>query len=610
VVTFAVWLGLVAGLIEAVLRLAKRDLMGQVARVTNDVIWMAPLADVAFLLAPAVLFALALRIRPSPLVFRTALALTIALASLSLLLLESRVALFAKVLIAAGVGLQAARLIAPRAPSVLRLVRRTLPAAVALVAALGVGVNIWSGMRYRRDVVALPAARAGAPNVLLVVLDTVRAQNLSLQGYSRATTPNLERWASSAAVFDRAIAPSPWTFPSHATLFTGRWPFELAIDWDKPLDGRFPTLAGVLRDRGYATAGFSANIFYCTYELGLARGFVHFEDYPISPSQAAVSTSIGRELFAFSLNRDFAFDFRTLIGYDDIPGRRTAAEINDVFLQWQARQDPSRPFFAFLNYLDAHQPFLPSAPFGTKFRGDAPRGDPRHWWDRPWTPDAVQAEVDAYDGAIAYLDDQLGRLFEELRRRGVLDRTLVIVTSDHGEHFGEHGFMRHGNTLYQEVLHVPLVIRYPPVISTPIRVNELATLRDVPATVLDLLGETCPGCLPGRSLAGHWAPDPPGAEPGPPPSPIFAEVNRGVRIPSRYPSSKGDMRSWFSGNLHYILNGDGTEELYDLSVDPNEQHNLARVPEGALRRDRMRRELDAFVQGRRLAPPPDISGRR
>jgi arylsulfatase A-like enzyme len=609
VVTLAVWFGLLAGLTEAILISVKKLALGHLVRVSRDVVWMAPLADTLYMLVPAMGLAFLARWRSALPLWRSAVAVFAFLALLAVLLPYWNVALYAKALVVAGLAIQAARLLAKRRQTFDRLVIRTLPALVAAVVVLTAGVYGWRWLSYRQSTAALPAASLDAPNVLLVVLDTVRAQNLSLYGYARQTTPTLDKWAARAAVFDQAIAPSPWTFPSHATIFTGRWPHELAIDWHQPLGRRFPTLAEVLRDRGYATAGFAANLFYCTTEYGLDRGFLHYDDYPASPSQIAMSTSIGRELISFSLNQDPAFHFRALVGYDEIPGRRSAADINAAFLAWQARQDPSRPFFAFLNYLDAHQPFLPPAPFDTKFRGDAPRGDPRHWWDREWTPEAIQAEVDAYDGAIAYLDHQIGLLFDELNRRGALDDTIVVVTSDHGEHFGEHGFMRHSNTLYREVLHVPLMIVYPARITQAIRVPEPVTLRDIPATVLDLAGEQCPGCVPGRPLTRQWKPEPPGTEPGMPPSPIFAEVRQGIRIPERYPAAKGDMQSWIADGLQFIVNGDGTEELYDLLADPRQADNLAARPEGAERRDRMKSALEAFMARRSAMPPAGPGGR-
>jgi arylsulfatase A-like enzyme len=327
----------------------------------------------------------------------------------------------------------------------------------------------------------------------------------------------------------------------------------------------------------------------------MARGFLHYEDHPVSVSQAALSTSIGRELISFSLNEDFAFRFRQAIGYADIPGRKSAAEINQGFLSWLSRQRDDRPFFAFLNYLDAHQPFLPPAPFDGKFRGDAPRGDPRHWWSRTWSPGQIQTEIDAYDESIAYIDDQIGALFDELKRRGELDHTVVVVTSDHGEHMGEHGFMRHGNTLYPEVLRVPLMILFPDRIKATVTVGEPVTLRDLPATVLALAGQDCDGCFPGHSLTRHWESQD-GTTVAPSTSPAFAEVSRGIRLPDRYPNAKGDLKSLIADGMHYIVNSNGREELYDLVADPGEARNLAGSNEMAEIRDRFRLRLKSIAR--------------
>src|SRR5262249_1413595 len=128
-----------------------------------------------------------------------------------------------------------------------------------------------------------PAPPRGAKNVLLIVLDTVRAQSLSLYGYSRDTTPNLRRIAARGVRFDQALSTAPWTAPSHASMFTGRWPHELSIGWSRPLDATHPTLAEFLSARGYKTAGFVANTTYCSYETGLDRGFARYDDYDVTP---------------------------------------------------------------------------------------------------------------------------------------------------------------------------------------------------------------------------------------------------------------------------------------------------------------------------------------
>jgi arylsulfatase A-like enzyme len=594
VLKLALWFGLLAGLIEAAGLAIKRFALGQLIKASGDFLWLAPAASVAlFLVVAAPLFVISLWPAQRRRIWLAACGVLAFLAAFNVILLSSALANYAKATIAAGVAVQFTRYIRRRADVFQRLVDRTLPlmGAMAVVLAAGVAGSRW--WTYRQEVAALPPAPAQSPNVVFIVLDTVRARSLSLYGYSRPTTPNLERWAKNAVVFDEAIAPTSWTFPSHASMFTGRWPHELSADWQTPLDNRFPTIAEVLRDRGYLTAGFAANVFYCTSEFGIARGFAHYEDYPVSFSQFLVSSAIGRELFSFSLNVDLAFHVREWIGYEEIPGRRNAAHINDAFLTWLDRQDPSRPFFAFLNYLDAHQPFLPPAPFDTRFRGDRPRGNPAHSWDRRWSSEEIQAETDAYDGAIAYLDHELGRLGDELERRGKWNDTLVIVTSDHGEHLGEHGFMRHGQTLYRDVLRVPLMFLLPGRTANGERVQEVVSLRDIPPTVMSVLNLSCNGCFPGEPLTRHWTDA--GADGNERPPVGFSELKRGIRVPDRYPNAKGDLHSLFDSGLHYIVNSNGQQELYDLLLDPREEQNLAGAASASEPLERMRRGLASIV---------------
>src|SRR5262249_3096125 len=245
----------------------------------------------------------------------------------------------------------------------------------------------------------------------------------------------------------------PWTLASHGTMFTGRYPHELSADWLTPLDDSYPTLAEFFGERGYLTAGFVSNTRYCSYEHGLDRGFAHYEDYPVSAEQIVVSSSLVRFLSTMP-------PLRETTANREFPPRKSAAEINRAFLNWVSRQE-QRPFFAFLNYFDAHAPYRPPPPFDLRFgrkRASA--------WNRLARTELIpqwelKAMYDAYDGALAYIDTQLGSLFEELGHRGVLENTLVIITSDHGEEFGEHGLLDHGNSLYFPSIHVPLVVYFP-----------------------------------------------------------------------------------------------------------------------------------------------------
>jgi arylsulfatase A-like enzyme len=189
-------------------------------------------------------------------------------------------------------------------------------------------------------------------------------------------------------------------------------------------------------------------------------------------------------------------------------------------------------------------------------------------WGR--VPDTAQisAWTDGYDRSLAFLDDALGRLFDELQRRGTLDETVVIVTSDHGELLGEQGFMRHGTTLYMPVLHVPLIVRFPPAVPAGVRVDAPVTLRDIPATVLDLIGAS-DNEFAGKSLASRWL------EPGSAAAPVYSEVREALRIPKRYPNAESDLYSLLDEQHHYIRSSDNTEELYLYSEDPLESRNMA-----------------------------------
>jgi arylsulfatase A-like enzyme len=254
--------------------------------------------------------------------------------------------------------------------------------------------------------------------------------------------------------------------------------------------------------------------------------------------------------------------------------RRTAEDVNGDFLDWLDDR-ANRPFFAFLNYFDAHSPYETHAPFDTMFS----RSSPRYWlmrgWQRSYTEAERQEFIDAYDSAIAYLDHQIGRLLTELDRRGVLDSTLLVIVSDHGESLGENGILIHANSLYMPQLRVPLAIRMPGDVPAGRRVDSPVSLRDLPATVLDLVGLDVD--LPGRSLRTLWEPG--GAGPVDAEG-VFSELTYNRFAHPDDPIQLGLMRSIVRGGWHYIRNGDGSEELYDFRLDPDETLDLAAGEEG------------------------------
>lgn len=431
---------------------------------------------------------------------------------------------------------------------------------------LGLGLSgcEWAGIPELLMQDRLPIPAPESPNIIFIVLDTVRAKSLSLYGYERPTTPNLERFAQNGVIFDRAIAPAPWTLPSHATMFTGRWQHEHMADFSAPLGNFFPTIAEVFSSLGYLTAGFVANTGYCSYESGLQRGFIHYEDYALNPETILLSSSVPRRLVGDE-------NIRAYTGFHELIGRKKAEEINSHFLSWLS-QVRERPFFAFLNYFDAHTPYLPPKPFDEQFGARLKRGDDRvPKWD--WTQENVQAEVNAYDGAIAYLDHELGKLIDQLNTRQILDNTLVIITSDHGEQIGERNLFDHTNSLYIQTLRVPLVIWYPSKIPQNTRVAQAVSLRDLPRTIFNILGLEGDMAIPGNTLSQYWQ----NAHSSQPNirTEILSELSKPNVLEDWFPIARGNMKSIVNDQFHYIRMGDGSEELYNLDEDPDETNNLA-----------------------------------
>ena len=586
----AVWFGLAVGLSEVLVRGVQVFLLHQWIWLSPHVVWMAPLAEVSLLVIAGCFLVLGGRVWPRLASHWSVLFIFTFLGLLGPLLSIPRLHHYAAVLVACGVGAQLTRMIVIRFDAFQSFVRKSTLPLVVVILVLTVSVTGLRLLETRSAVANLAPAPVKAPNVLLIVLDTVRAQSLSLYGYSRPTTPQLEKLAKTGVVFERALSTSPWTLPSHATMFTGRYPHELSANWLTSLDDTYPTLAEVFSSRGYATAGFVANLLYCTYETGLARGFVHYEDYPVSPGMIVRSSWLARTM---------AETIQNLIGSRRELVRKTAENVNEDFLDWLSYND-GRPFFAFLNYMDTHAPYLPPKPFDVMFGPKRPRPDLSV--RRTWSPEKIQVEKDAYDGSIAYLDHQLGLLFGELKKRGLLGNTLVMVTSDHGEQFGEHGLFDHASSLYRTLLQVPLLISFPLRVPAGKRVYEPVTLRDLPATIIDLVNLEGMPKFPGNSLSQYWEGI---SQPGGSVSPLLAEVSKGINTDAWLPVSRGDMRSVVFDGRHYIKNGDGREELYDFENDPAEEHDLAGSEEGRRVIERFREPLHKIL----AAHLPDAGGK-
>jgi arylsulfatase A-like enzyme len=465
-------------------------------KVSADYGWSVPLALTITVFAASLPW-LVIRGRFFHLAARLAVFLASAIVVLDLLMLVPRLAPYAAAVLAAGLAAQFTRSFVQRTDRMAPVVHRALPVLVVLVAVAGGAISLAGS---RAPAPATGAATVG-PNVLFITLDTVRASSLSLYGYSRLTSPNLTRFGRQGVVFDNAFTTAPWTLPSHSSMFTGRWPHELSASYDHQLDTRYPTLAEYFAGRGYATAGFVANLEYCGAPTGLARGFGHYEDYPRSVGQVVSNSTLLRGIAD-------NFTLRRLVKNDEHLNRVTAADINGRFLSWLETAG-QQPFFAFLNYFDAHEPYLPPPPFDRAYGPGRSTGrvSPIHHaqWDpsspsREIAPEFLREEIDAYDGALTYLDQQLGSLFDRLAARGLLASTVVVITADHGEEFAEHRVLEHGYSLYREGLHVPLLIVRPGTSAAGARVKTPVSLRDVAATLVDLTGGPV-GAMPGASLS-------------------------------------------------------------------------------------------------------------
>lgn len=325
------------------------------------------------------------------------------------------------------------------------------------------------------------AAAADAPNVLVLSIDTLRADRLGCYGYDRGTTPNLDKLAAQGVLFERAYSSAPWTLPSYASLFTALLPADHRAGVVTEREDRFgtdekapkkttellrpdvPTMAERAREQGYATAGF-----YCNPYIGSGAGV------------------------------DRGFDRWTRYQH----GAKAGTEMAQAWIGAHA----AKPWFVFLHLIDPHMPYAPPAPYDERFAGvkveelrDWPPALPAL---RAGADDALKRLCsDLYDGEVAYADAQLGRLLEALRASGELDNTIVVLHSDHGEEFWEHGGCDHGHALHEELLRVPFAIVWPGRLA-PRRVDERVRTLDLFPTLSELLGwGGAHASAEGRSLA-------------------------------------------------------------------------------------------------------------
>ncbi len=366
-----------------------------------------------------------------------------------------------------------------------------------------------------------PAARAVPPNIILITLDTTRADRMGFLGSERGLTPNLDILAKQSVVFTRAYAQVPLTTPSHAALLTGTYPqFSRLEDLGAPLRPELPYLPDLLHHHGYHTAAF----------LGA---------YILDPAAAAPGFQRGFDIY------DANFHVRKP-GEDRYKSvERRAEDVANRATGWLSHHQ-QRPFFIWLHFYDAHDPYDPPEPFKT------------HYASFP------------YDGEIAYTDSIVGSLVEVLKKHGLYQDSVIAIAADHGEAFGEHGEERHGMFLYDETIHVPLLLKLPAERLGGKRVEERVALAEVAPTLLEAAGIAAPAAMQAQSLfplmdAAKSATGEAGKTPE---RPVYSETNYAHRA-----FGWSELRSWRTGKYLYVQAP--KRELYDQTSDPDTDHNLA-----------------------------------
>ena len=423
------------------------------------------------------------------------------------------------------------------------------------------------------------------PNILLVVIDTARADRFPFDGYDRPTAPRLAALAREGAVFTQAFSPAPWTVPAHASLFTGQYPSLHRTDCGAlRLPDEAVTLAETLRDAGYRTVGYTANPWVST-TYNFQQGFDTFGETwrKVPPDSEDTGASLTNEQAL-------------------------------RFLRWRQENDEARrqPFFLFINYFEPHLPYHPPEPERSRLLrpgASAARVERLRHLGHPdemrfilgrsdLTTEDLRILSDLYDGEIAYADRRLGEVTALLRESGILDDTIVAVAGDHGENIGDHGLMDHKMSVHDTLLHVPLVLRYPRRVAPGQTIASLVQLHDLYPTLLALAGVAPPRGvtiealpLPGAGIGGpHRADDGPiiGEFAGPPVDflKVMADLFPGADL-SRFDRTLVALRR---GGYKIIWGSDGRHALFHVADDPGETRDLAREDPAKLR------ELEGAVQ--------------
>ncbi len=320
------------------------------------------------------------------------------------------------------------------------------------------------------------------PNIILISIDTLRADHLSCYGYHRSTTPNIDKLAAEGTIYRQNYSTGVWTPPGHASMLTGLYVSEHGVYGERRLADEIPTIATVLKENGYQTAGFVNNS-----QVGELVGFNKGHDLFVEVWKGVQSRTVLERIIKGGGRR-----IRKYLGYEDMGAKRT----NLLFSDWINRIDKDKPFYSFLHYIEPHNPLSPPVPFRKQFLRKYNNIDKDkvqkvahnplicYVEDINMNDNEVSYMKDLYDGEIAYTDSVVGEIVSMLRNNNIYDNTMIVITSDHGEHFGEYGHWSHVASLHKAVLHVPLIIKYPKGIYCHSEVDGYTQLVDVFPTIM------------------------------------------------------------------------------------------------------------------------------
>lgn len=492
------------------------------------------------------------------------------------------------------------------------------------------------------------------PDIIFIVLDTQRADRLGSYGYKKNTSPNLDAFAGNAVLFERAVSPAQWTIPSHASLFTGRYPTAHRVQQSlHSLSPDLPHIAEILRATGYETVAFCNNPLVGILNNGFKRGFDRFYNYGGAfPSVPQSSSSLPwpfnhvAEAYTQFLRR-ISYPIQNFFGRSDLAFRvslnalftplwsrfanfkgQNERSVRDVitFLREREQRRNKKPLFLFINLMETHLPFWPPGRFVEQqapylHESKEARDTMRRWnreayrWAAPLAEPLTELESkvlsDMYDAEVAYQDDYLGPFFKTLHNRAAADNTLTLLTADHGDGLGEHGYMGHAFVAYDELVHVPLVAHWPGRLPTGSRLSTPVSTRRVFHTMIDAANLQPDVAARFHQAEAHalslvetiYGKDP---EQGAVLSEIYPPLNFVRAIEHRQPQLLHDfrclsLRRAIVNDGHKLITVDGaSDEMFNLQVDPLELLNILRdQPDDALRLENHLDRLRELVERQR-----------